>query len=330
MLFDSEHHTRIAKHRQFHWTAALDVEHLNAPDHSQCHHQGHRSPRIGEVFPVGQGQRAALGFRDHLFCNRVGYVGDALVVVVCVAAFPKLGSVDLLQGAGMGMDGLFFAAALSFFAYLGFEDIVKLAGGTRDPQRNNPRALFAANGIVLVIYTTLAVLVVSALPWQQLAGEAAPLAAIVESRWGRTGALFIAVAALFSTSNTLLSNMLGSSRVMAYMGRDVRPMRWMSTLTERKTPVRALLLILLVACGFAAIGDIEVVARIATITIFLTFLVVNLSVIALRVKQPALERPYRIPWSIGGVPVISVLGVLCTLVLLGYAVASIWSGGATG
>ena len=78
--------------------------------------QGHRSPRIGEVFPVGQGQRAALGLRDHLFCNRVGYVGDALVVVVCVAAFPKLGSVDLLQGAGMGMDGLFFAAALSFFA----------------------------------------------------------------------------------------------------------------------------------------------------------------------------------------------------------------------
>mgnify|MGYP001235078047 FL=1 len=273
---------------------------------------------------------AALGLRDHLFCNRVGYVGDTLVVVVCVAAFPKLGSVDLLQGAGMGMDGLFFAAALSFFAYLGFEDIVKLAGGTRDPQRNIPRALFAANGIVLVIYTTLAVLVVSALPWQQLAGEAAPLAAIVESRWGRTGALFIAVAALFSTSNTLLSNMLGSSRVMAYMGRDVRPMRWMSTLTERKTPVRALLLILLVACGFAAIGDIEVVARIATITIFLTFLVVNLSVIVLRVKQPALERPYRIPWSIGGVPVISVLGVLCTLVLLGYAVASIWSGGATG
>lgn len=160
---------------------------------------------------------------------------------------------------------------------------MKLAGETRDPQRNIPRALFAANGIVLVIYTTLAVLVVSALPWQQLAGEAAPLAAIVESRWGRTGALFIAVAALFSTSNTLLSNMLGSSRVMAYMGRDVRPMRWMSTLTERKTPVRALLLILLVACGFAAIGDIEVVARIATITIFLTFLVVDLSVIALRV-----------------------------------------------
>lgn len=59
---------------------------------------------------------AALGLRDHPFCNRVGYVGDALVVVVCVAAFPKLGSVDLLQGAGMGMDGLFFAAALSFFA----------------------------------------------------------------------------------------------------------------------------------------------------------------------------------------------------------------------
>ena len=249
------------------------------------------------------------------------------LVVVGVAAFPMLGSVDLLQGTGTGMDGLFFAAALSFFAYVGFEDIVKLAGETRNPQRNIPRALFAANGIVFVIYTSLAVLVVGALPWQELADAPAPLAAIMENAWGRAGALFIAFAALFSTGNTMLSNMLGSSRVLAYMGRDVRPIQWMSAVSKRRTPVRALLLILLVACAFAAIGDIEVVARIATITIFLTFLVVNLSVIALRVKQPDLERPYRIPWNIGGVPVSSVLGVLCTLVLLGYAVASFWDVG---
>ena len=245
------------------------------------------------------------------------------LVVVGVAAFPQLGSVDLLQSAGKGMDGLFFAAVLSFFAYVGFEDIVKLAGETKNAQRNIPRALFAASGIVFVIYTALAVLVVGALPWQELANSPAPLAAIMENEWGRAGALFIAIAALFSTGNTMLSNMLGSSRVLAYMGRDVRPLKWMTAASKQKTPLRALLLILVVACAFASIGDIEVVARIATITIFLTFLVVNLSVIALRVKQPDLERPYRIPWSIGRVPVISVLGVLCTLVLLGYAVASI-------
>ena len=221
------------------------------------------------------------------------------LVVVGVAAFPTLCSVDLLQGAGKGMDGLFFAAALSFFAYVGFEDIVKLAGETRDPQRTIPRALFASSGIVFVIYSALAVLVVGALPWQELADSPAPLSAIVESEWGRAGALFIAVAALFSTGNTMLSNMLGSSRVLSYMARDVRPMQWMSAVSKQKTPVRALLLILLVACAFAAIDDIEVVARIATITIFLTFLVVNLSVIALRVKQPDLERPFRIPFSIG-------------------------------
>ena len=246
------------------------------------------------------------------------------LVVVGAAAFPTLGSVDLLKGAGKGMDGLFFAAALSFFAYVGFEDIVKLAGETRNPQRNIPRALFASSGIVFVIYTALAVLVVGALPWQELADSPAPLSAIVESEWGRAGALFIAVAALFSTGNTMLSNMLGSSRVLSYMGRDVRPMQWMTAVSKRKIPVRALLLILLVACVFTAIDDIEIVARIATITIFLTFLVVNLSVIALRVKQPDLVRPFSIPFSIGRLPVLSILGVLCTLVLLGYAVASFW------
>lgn len=246
------------------------------------------------------------------------------LVAVGIAAYPHLGEVDLLAIPDGNVDGLFFAAALSFFAYMGFEDIVKLAEETRAPERNIPRALFAANGIVLVIYVALAMLVVSAMPWKELAAEPAPLAAIVQSQWGRTGVLLVGLAALFSTSNTLLSNMLGSSRVIAYMGREVALMRWLGHVSPKKsTPVRALILIAIVACLFALIGDIGMVARIATVSIFLTFLLVNVSAIAMRYKQPDLERPYRMPLHIGRMPVIPVVAVFMTLVLLGFTISAL-------
>jgi APA family basic amino acid/polyamine antiporter len=203
---------------------------------------------------------------------------------------------------------------------------VKLAEETKAPERTIPRALFLANGIVLVVYVGLAMLVVSAMPWQQLAGEAAPLAAIVETRWGRTGAALLAVAALFSTSNTLLSNMLGSSRVLYHMGGELRPLRWLSVVSERKAPWAALVFVAGVICAFAALGDIELVAQIATITIFLTFFFVNLAVIVLRIRQPRLPRPYRVPLRIGRVPLLPVLGMGLTLSLLGYAIAAVVRG----
>jgi len=248
------------------------------------------------------------------------------LVAVGIAAFPQVGAVDLLVLPDGNVNGLFFAAALSFFAYMGFEDIVKLAEETREPERNIPRALFISNGIVLVIYVALAMLVVSAMPWQQLANEPAPLAAIVEGRWGRTGLLVVSIAALFSTSNTLLSNLLGSSRVLSFMGRELGPMRWLGRLSPRKTPVAALVFIAIVAAGFALIGDISIVARIATVSIFLTFILVNLSAILLRIRQPELPRPYRMPFLLGRVPLIPVLAILFTLLLMGFTVAALVTG----
>lgn len=245
------------------------------------------------------------------------------LVAVGIAAFPHVGTVDLLALPDGDLSGLFFAAALSFFAYMGFEDVVKLAEETRSPERTIPRAIFIANGVVLVIYVGLAVLVVNAMPWEQLAQESAPLAAIVESTWGRAGVIMIGVAALFSTGNTLLTNLLGSSRVLSYMGRELPGMRWLGTVSQRRTPVNALIFIAVIVCALALIGDIDIVAGIATVSIFLTFMVVNLAAITLRFRQPDVLRPYRMPLRIGRVPVIPVFALLLTMILMAFTIAAL-------
>ena len=175
-----------------------------------------------------------------------------------------------------------------------------------------------------MLYSLVAVCAVSVIPYEVLGKSESPLADIIGKKNGKTGVVIISVIALFATANTILSNMLGSSRVLLNMSKETKALKLLSYVSlKRKTPLAALILILIIMCGFALIGNIETIARIATVFIFITFIIVNLSVIVLRIREKEMVRPYRIPLSIKNIPAISVLGILTTLVLLSYSIYSL-------
>ena len=244
--------------------------------------------------------------------------GLALVIYV---ALPYFGEADYFELPPEGFNHVLLASALSFFAYIGFEEIVKLAEETKKPESTIPKALFVSSAIVSVVYVTIAMLAVSAIPWEELKESKHPLSDIVDKKFGETGATIIAVIALFSTTNTILSNMLGSSRVMLNMSKE---QKWLGKLAyvspKRKTPVFALIAVAVVMVSFALIGSLETVAFIANLFIFVTFMSVNVSAIVLRKKQARFERPYKIPLNVGDVPVLSVVGVIMTLLLFCYSI----------
>src|SRR5690606_33438564 len=136
------------------------------------------------------------------------------LVFVVIAAAPSLGDVDLMTPAAGGAHGLATAAALAFFAFIGFEDLIKLAEETRRPERTMPRALLITWAIVTVIYVVVAITAVSAVPAAELHGAEGPLARVVAGRFGAAGVAAISIVALFSCANSILSNMLGSSRLL--------------------------------------------------------------------------------------------------------------------
>jgi APA family basic amino acid/polyamine antiporter len=268
-----------------------------------------------------------VGIRETSTINLLFTVIEAggLMIVVYVA-WSSLGSVDYFQLPSSGVNGVLSASALAFFAYIGFEEIVKLAEETRQPEWTIPRALFISNFIVLSIYALVAISVVSVVSPDELGKVANPLAIVVSDRFGEKGVWAISVIALFATSNTILSNMLGSSRVILNMAEEEKILRPLAPIwKKRQTPVRVLIIIFVMTCAFAFVDNLETVALMATFTIFTTFLIVNLSVIVLRKKQVDLQRPYRIPFNIAGIPVISVIGIILILVLLSYNVISLIS-----
>jgi basic amino acid/polyamine antiporter, APA family len=270
----------------------------------------------------------AIGIRESSAINIVFTIVELSgLALVIYAASGEIGSVDYFELPPTGITGILSAAALSFFAYIGFEEIVKLAEETKEPTKNIPRALFIASAIVMVVYLAVTISAISAMNWQELSQSRSPLADIVSKEWGNAGGIIIAIIALFSTSNTILSNMLGSSRVLYSMAKEVHIFRSLSTVhVTRKTPIASLLLVLVIMVAFALIGNIQTVALLANVFIFLTFLIVNISVIVLRVRHPRAKRPYRMPLSIGKIPVIPLIAVICILVLVSFTVYNLAQG----
>ncbi|MES2679689.1 MAG: amino acid permease [Bacteroidota bacterium] len=269
-----------------------------------------------------------LGIKHSSLVNIVFTILETCgLLFVIYSAAPSLGEVNYLESPPMGINGILAGAAICFFAFTGFEDAVKLAEETKNPEKNIPRGLFISSAIISTIYLCVACVIVSMVPFKELANSENPLSLVVEKRFGHTGAVIIAVVALFSTSNSLLSNMLGASRVIYSMGKTNQKLSlFAKVLPQRKTPWIALIMAAAASCAFSLIGDVKQVALITTFIAFLIFFVINCSLIYSRLKDKTIKRPFKIPGSIGNVPIIPVFAIAMILVLICYTAYSLITG----
>lgn len=95
-----------------------------------------------------------------------------------------------------------------------------MAEETKNPEVVMPKGVLLSGLAVLVIYVLIAISAVSVLDWNQLAQADGPLAAVVETKLGKMGATGLVIVALFATSKTILSNILGTSRLLYDVARD--------------------------------------------------------------------------------------------------------------
>ncbi|MGF1643327.1 MAG: APC family permease [Thiotrichales bacterium] len=231
------------------------------------------------------------------------------LVGIIVIGLPYLGSVDYFE-MPHGLGGVIQAAALIFFAYQGFEDVVKLSEETVQPERAIPRGLILALITTTLLYVLVALAAVSVGGAALLAGADAPFAVIVERVAGaRTGLIFTFIA-LVATASTVLVMLLAASRLiygMARAGSLPERLAWVSART--RTPTIALLLVTAAALLFLMVGTLRDVALLANFTLYVTFTIINAAVIGLRFRLPDRPRPFRIRGAVGRVPIVPVLGI---------------------
>ena len=234
--------------------------------------------------------------------------GGGLVLVI-IAGLPYLGKVDYFE-MPLGAAGVFTSAALVFFAYMGFEEMVKFSEETTEPERTVPKALMLALAVCTVLYILVCVSAVSVVGWEGLAASEAPFAEVATAAWGPAGALALSVIALFATANTVLLMLLAASRISYGMARSGTLPRPLSRVhLTRRTPWVAIVVVGIGAFLFLFSGDIGFVANVSNFTLFVTFIVVNAAVIILRFQDPGRTRPFRVPGRIGMLPVLPVFGI---------------------
>ena len=246
-------------------------------------------------------------------CTILSIIGLLTIVALAFIKEPSTTNYFIMPE---GLIGIVRGASLIFFAYLGFEGIVKISDETKNARKTIPWAMILAIIISTIVYVVVALAAVSVLSWDILAKSQAPLADVASAVLGNKAFIFLAVIALFSTANTILMGILSSSRGFYALGNILDKFKWFSKVGKRSTPTRAITLTSTIAICFLFFNDISIIVGFTNFLVFLTFIIINISAINLRFRKPNLKRKFRMPLNIGKLPIIPIFGIIIALVLM--------------
>jgi len=228
------------------------------------------------------------------------------------------GSVNYFEPPPGGFGAIFTAAALIFFAYVGFEDIANVAEETKKPEKTLPKAIVISVVVTTIIYILVSISAISILDWKTLGQSDAPLAEVAESALPGSSSLLSTIA-LFSTGNTVLILLIALSRMLYGMANAGALPKFLSKVSaKRKTPWIAGMLSMFTVLIFVLIGDIRKVAEVSNFTILAVFISVNASLIYLRYSKPYLPRPFKVPLNLGKFPILPFFGIIFSLFLMSH------------
>jgi APA family basic amino acid/polyamine antiporter len=219
-----------------------------------------------------------------------------------------------------GVMGIFTAAAVVFFAYIGFDIVATVAEETRNPQRDLPRGILGSLAICTVLYVAVSVVVTGMQNYKRLSVDA-PLADAFKSAGHPFWAGLISFGAAVGLTTVCMILLLGQSRVFFAMSRDGLLPRSFSRAHPRfGTPYRSTLLLGLVVAVIAGFTSISELAELVNIGTLFAFVVVAIGVVVLRRTRPDLPRAFRTPL----VPLVPIVSVCASLWLMINLPAETW------
>ena len=215
---------------------------------------------------------------------------------------------------------LLAGVVLGLGAYAGYGGAVIFSEETRGPRRGIARAVLGALGVAVVAeLLALAAALVGAPSQAQLTTEPAPMSYLVRSLGGDRLVTIVTLALVATFFNILLAVLLEYARILYSSGRD---RTWPAPLSRAlgrihprtRTPVVASLSVGGAALAVTAVTDYAAAVTFASLTVVVTFALIALSALASRLRQPGLDRPYRMPlWPLP--PLVALAGVAVTVVL---------------
>ncbi|MFI1962736.1 amino acid permease [Streptomyces pathocidini] len=211
-----------------------------------------------------------------------------------------------------GVQGIFTAAAVVFFAFIGFDVVATTAEETVNPQRDMPRGILGSLLICTVLYVAVSLVVTGMQKYTELS-VSAPLADAFKATGHPWYAGAISFGAAVGLTTVCMILLLGQTRVFFAMSRDgLLPRFFSKTHPHFRTPYRSTILLGVVIAIVAGFTSIEELAELVNIGTLFAFAIVALGVIVLRRTRPDLHRAFRTPW----VPLLPIVSIAASLWLM--------------
>jgi len=216
-----------------------------------------------------------------------------------------------------GFKGVSAAAAIIFFAYIGFDAVSTAAEETKNPAKDMPFGIIMSLLICTVLYVALSAVLTGMAPWQQL-GTPEPMITALQLANGPPALLtfsrfIIALGAVIAMGSVLLVFQLGQPRIFFSMSRDGLLPKFFAKLHPKfRTPWVGTIITGTFVATFAAFANIAEVVDLTNIGTLFAFVLVSAGVIFLRRAEPDRPRPFRVP----GVPYTPLISIAACFYLM--------------
>ena len=216
-----------------------------------------------------------------------------------------------------GIKGILGAAGTVFFAFIGFDAVSTAAQETKNPKKAMPIGILGSLAVCTILYILFAHVLtgVATIEDFRTGGKEASVAFAINKYmigYAWLGQL-VTVAILFGFTSVILVMLLGQSRVFYAMGKDgLLPKMFSHLHTKFQTPYKANIAIFIIVGLFAGFIPGDIVGDMTSIGTLFAFVLVCISVIILRKKEPDMKREFKTPW----VPFVPILGVLVCLSMM--------------
>ncbi|HOZ73755.1 MAG TPA: amino acid permease [Flavobacterium sp.] len=283
------------------------------------------------------------GTKESSFVNGVIVLLKVSVVLIFIAVgwkyiHPENYTPYIPENTGnfgeFGFSGIIRAAAIVFFAYIGFDAVSTAAQEAKNPKRDMPIGILLSLGICTLLYILFAHVMTGVVNYQAFAGKdgIAPVAIAVESM-GQANAAGVIVpeypwlnnaillAILGGYASVILVMLMGQSRVFFSMSKDgLMPKVFSEVHPKFRTPAKNNLLFMILVSCFAAFVPARVVGEMTSIGTLFAFILVCIGVLIMRKKMPDAPRAFRTPL----VPLVPILGIFVCLFMMVFLPLDTW------
>ncbi|HWR94068.1 MAG TPA: amino acid permease, partial [Flavobacterium sp.] len=233
-----------------------------------------------------------------------------------------------------GFSGIIRAAAIVFFAYIGFDAVSTAAQEAKNPKRDMPIGILLSLAICTILYILFAHVMTGVVNYQAFAGKdgIAPVAIAVENMGPMNAAGIVVpaypwlnnaiiLAILGGYASVILVMLMGQSRVFFSMSKDgLMPKVFSEVHSKFRTPAKNNLLFMLIVSVFAAFVPARVVGEMTSIGTLFAFILVCIGVLIMRKKMPDTPRAFRTPL----VPFVPIAGIAVCLFMMVFLPLDTW------